>query len=124
MASNLFTYNKNLLSAAKYSSPVSPALTALSGFGVGIVSLSTNDVGIAFRQRTTTPLTNQFATVTVLGSVFNVDWAFDGSHMALITRTGYNNFQFLSASATVPSVTATREVSTAETQRKRQLGYF
>lgn len=126
MATALFTFNKNILSAAKYSNPPVTNQPTLSAFGVAIISLSTNDVGITFRERTTTPLTSAFTTTSVFGSVFSIDTSFDGSHLAVVTNAGYNVFLHLSSvtSVSVSSITATREVSSPETQRKRLYGFF
>lgn len=122
MASPLYTFNSSVLSAGKFSSPPQANLT-LSAFGVNTISLSGPVMGVAFNSRT--PLTTQLVSVTVLGSVFRIDWAYHGNTMlAIIPTTGNLAFHFLSSSSTVAAASAVTEYSNPEQQRRRYLGYF
>jgi len=146
-----YTFQTNLLSAAKTGFPplVGTSLSAtgvsfLSGAGVvfasrnvGIVSLSTNDVGIAFNPVTLTIATSSLPTfnltaypsitVNVAGSVFNIPANLTTSNFAVVKTTpgDYTVFPWLSTTTTVPTsaLSATREVSTQDSRRKRLLGY-
>lgn len=122
MASSLYTFNASVLSSGKFSSPAQTNLS-LSANGVNVISLSAPVMGVAFNTRPT--LTTQLVNVTVLGSLFRIDWAYNGDTMlAIIPSTGNLAFQFLSASATVAAASAVSESSTPTSQRKRLLGYF
>lgn len=143
-----YTFQTNLLSAAKAgligTSLSATGVSFLSGAGVtfatrdvGVVSLSTNDVGIAFNPVTLTIGTNSLSTfsltaypsvtVNVAGSVFNIPANLTTSDFAVVkTSAGdYTVFPWLSTTTTIPTsaLSATREVSTQDTRRKRLLGY-
>lgn len=147
----IYTFQTNLLSAQKTGNPplVSTSLSAtgvsfLSGAGVtfasqqvGVVSLSTNDVGIAFNPVNISVANNSLSTfnltaypmktVTVAGSVFNIPSALNTSNFGIVkTSAGdFTVFPWLSTTTTVPTsaISPTREVSTQDTRRKRLLGY-
>jgi hypothetical protein len=122
MASNLYTFNTSVLSSGKFSNPPQVNLS-LSASGVNVISLSGPVMGVAFNSRS--PLTTQLTNVTVLGSVFRIDWAYNGDTMlAIIPSTGNLAFRFLSGSSTVTAASAVSEFSAPDQQRKRQLGYF
>lgn len=122
MASNLYTFNTSVLSSGKVSNPPQTNLS-LSARGVNVISLSAPIVGVAFNSRPT--LTTQLVNVTVLGSLFRIDWAYNGDTMlAIIPSTGNLAFQFLSASSTVAAASAVREYSDPNQQRERLLGYI
>ena len=146
-----YTFQTNLLSAAKTGFPplVGTSLSAtgvsfLSGAGVvfasqqvGIVSLSTYDVGIAFNpvnvtitngSLSTSCLTSfPMQTVTVAGSVFNIPPSLNLSNFAIVKTTAgdFTVFPWLSTTTTIPTsaLSADRQVTTQDTRRKRLLGY-
>lgn len=149
---SIYTFQQNLLSAEKTGTPnltnttlSATGVTFLSGANVvvttrqtGVVSLSTNDVGLAFSPvdfsvGTTINTASAFSlaaypsvTVNVLGSVFNIPASLHNTELALVKTDGsYSVFPFLSSVATVPvsAFTNTFSVSTADTRRKRLLGY-
>lgn len=149
---SIYTFQQNLLSAEKTGSPnltnttlSATGVTFLSGANVvvttrqtGVVSLSTNDVGLAFNPvefsvGSTVNTASAFSvatypsvTVNVLGSVFNIPASLHNTDLALVKTDGsYSVFPFLSSVATVPvsAFTNTFSVSTADTRRKRLLGY-
>jgi hypothetical protein len=65
-------------------------------------------------------------TVNVLGSVFNIPSSLHLTDMAVVnTDNSYSVFPFLSSVTTVPvsAFSETFSVSTADTRRKRLLGY-
>lgn len=122
----LYTFNTNLLSAASVGNPP-PTHTVLSAAGVNTISLSSVYDGLAFNSIST--LTNQLCSLTVYGSVFRIDTAYNNSVFALMTSDrNYTVFTYQSAFATVPlssvAFTATKEVSTPEQRRLRLLGYI
>lgn len=149
---SLYTFQTNLLSAQKTGTPnlINTSLSAtgvtfLSGANVvvtsrqvGVVSLSTTDVGLAFSPvdfsvGTTVHTASAFSlttypnvTVDVLGSVFNIPASLHLSTMAVVNTDGsYSLFPFLSSVTTVPvsAFSETFSVSTPDTRRKRHLGY-
>lgn len=150
---SIYTFQTNLLSAAKTGTP-SLATTAISATGVtflsgsdnvvvnsrqiGVVSLSTNNAGIAFNPveksiGNTINTVSTFAlatypnvTVNALGSVFNIPASLHQTDLALINIDGtYTVFPFLSSVTTVPTsaFSNTYSVSTPDTRRKHLLGY-
>ena len=149
----IYTLTTNVLSAAKTGNPPlanvslsATGVTYLSGAGVvlaskdvGVVSLSSDDIGLAFNpvnfSAGTTVYTassfniSNFSTVTVnvLGSVFNIPNSLHNTTLAVVNpdRT-YTTFTWLSSTTTVPvsALSDTKEVSTPDFQRKRLLGYF
>jgi hypothetical protein len=143
-----YTFQTNLLSAEKAgligTSLSATGVSFLSGAGVtfatrdvGVVSLSTDDVGIAFNPVALTIETTSLSTfsltaypsvtVNVAGSVFNIPANLTASDFVIVkTSAGdYTVFPWLSTTTTIPtsSLSATREVSTQDTRRKRLLGY-
>lgn len=149
---SIYSFQTNLLSAEKTGTPnlinttlSATGVTYLSGANVlvttrqlGVVSLSTNDVGLAFSPvdfsvGSTVHTASAFSlstypnvTVNVLGSVFNIPASLHLSEMAVVnTDNSYSVFTFLSSVTTVPvsAFSKTFSVSTAETRRKRLLGY-
>ena len=146
-----YTFSTILLSAEKTGSPrlTNTSLSAtgvsfLSGNNVvftsqqvGVVSLSTTDVGIAFTPINITVSTNSLSTfsltsypmktVNILGSVVNIPSGLNSSDFGIVETTSgdYTIFNWLSTTTTVPlsDVVAQREVSTPDTRRKRLLGY-
>lgn len=149
---SIYTFQTNILSAQKTGSPnltnttlSSTGVTFVSGANVvvtsrqlGVVSLSTTDVGLAFNPvqfsvGTTVNTTSSFSiatypsvTVNVLGSVFNIPNSLHNTEMAVVNTDGsYSVFTFLSSVATVPTsaFSETFSVSTPDTRRKRLLGY-
>ena len=144
---SLYTFQTVLLSAQKTGTP-NLASTSLSATGVtylsgadvvlntretGVVSLSTTDVGLAYTPTSFVVTTSAFTlgaypnvTVDVLGSVFNIPASLNGAEMAVVnTDNSYSVFTFLSSVTTVPvsAFTESFSVSTADTRRKRLLGY-
>ena len=149
---SIYTFQQNLLSAAKTGSPnltnttlSATGVTFLSGANVvvttrqvGVVSLSTTDVGLAFNPvefsvGSTVNTASAFSlatypsvTVNVLGSVFNIPASLHNTQMAIVnTDNSYSVFPFLSSVATVPTsaFSETFSVSTPDARRKRFLGY-
>lgn len=149
---SLYTFQTVLLSAEKTGTPnltntslSATGVTYLSGAGVavasrqvGVVSLSTTDVGLAFSPvdfsvGTTVNTASSFSlanfpsvTVNVLGSVFNIPASLHLTDMAVVnTDNSYSVFPFLSSVTTVPvsAFSETFSVSTSDTRRKRHLGY-
>lgn len=149
---SIYTFQTALLSAQKTGTPnltntslSATGVTYLSGANVvvtslqtGIVSLSTTDVGLAFTPvefsvGSTVHTASAFSlanypnvTVDVLGSYFNIPSSLHLSTMAVVNNDGsYSVFPFLSSVTTVPvsAFSETFSVSTAETRRKRHLGY-
>lgn len=149
---SIFTFQQNLLSAAKTGNPnltntilSATGVTFLSGANVvvatrqlGVVSLSTTDVGIAFDPvefsvGSTVFTASAFSlaaypsvTVNILGSVFNIPASLHNTQMAIVnTDNSYSVFTFLSTVTNVPtaSFSETFSVSTPDTRRKRLLGY-
>ena len=149
---SIYTFQQNLLSAAKTGSPnltnttlSATGVTFLSGANVvvttrqvGVVSLSTTDVGLAFNPvefsvGSTVNTASAFSlatypsvTVNVLGSVFNIPASLHNTQMAIVnTDNSYSVFPFLSSVATVPTsaFSETFSVSTPDARRKRLLGY-
>ena len=149
---SIFTFQQNLLSAAKTGNPnltnttlSATGVTFLSGANVvvttrqlGVVSLSTTDVGIAvdpveFSVGSTINTASAFSlaaypsvTVNVLGSRFNIPASLHNTQMAIVnTDNSYSVFTFLSTVTNVPtaSFSETFSVSTPDTRRKRLLGY-
>ena len=148
----IYSFQTVLLSAQKTGTPnlINTSLSAtgvtyLSGDNVvvtsrqvGVVSLSTTDVGLTFSPvdfsvGSTVHTASAFSlatypsvTVNVLGSVFNIPASLHLTNMAVVnTDNSYSVFPFLSSVDTVP-VSAFAEsfsVSTADTRRKRLLGY-
>jgi hypothetical protein len=149
---SLYTFQTVLLSAQKTGTPnltntslSATGVTYLSGADVvvtsrqvGVVSLSTTEVGLAFSPvdfsvGTTVNTASSFSlanfpsvTVNVLGSVFNIPASLHLTTMALVnTDNSYSVFPFLSSVTTVPvsAFSETFSVSTPDTRRKRLLGY-
>lgn len=122
----LYNFTSNVLSAASVGNPP-PTHTVLSAAGVNTISLSSVFDGLAFNP--ITPLLSSLTTVTVYGSVFRIDTAYNNSVFALMRsdRT-YTVFTYQSALATVPlssvALSATKEVTTPESLRLRLLGYI
>jgi hypothetical protein len=149
---SLYTFQTALLSAEKTgtqnltnTSLSATGVTYLSGADVivtsrqvGVVSLSTTDVGLAFSPvdfsvGSTVNTVSSFAlsnfptiAVNVLGSVFNIPSSLHLTNMAVVnTDNSYSVFPFLSSVTTVPvsAFSETFSVSTPDTRRKRLLGY-
>jgi hypothetical protein len=122
----LYNFTSNVLSAASVGNPP-PTHTVLSAAGVNTISLSSVFDGLAFNP--VSPLTTTLTTLTVFGSVFRIDTAYDNSVFALMRsdRT-YTVFTYQSAYAATPlsavALSATKEVTTPESLRLRLLGYF
>lgn len=122
---SIYSFDTALLSAQKISvNPVRPANSvSLSGNGVNTISLSTNNVGIAFNSNTL--LSGVLITTTVEGSVFSIDRIYNGSQMALLNSDGTSTiFQFASAGAVGVALSAKyTKFTTPESRRKWVLGY-
>ena len=121
-----YVFSSSVLSAAK--TPTPAATFSLSANGINTISLSTNDVGLAYNALTT--LSTVLSTLTVNGSVFAIDTAYSCQQMALVTlpvnnMSTYTVLTYLSSLATTPvsSYDVTPQVSTPGTRRKWLLGY-
>lgn len=122
----LYNFTSNVLSAASVGTPP-PTHTVLSAFGVNTLSLSAVYDGLAFNPPST--LTGLLCSLTVNGSVFRIDRAYNNSALALMTSDrNYTVFTYQSAYATVPlssvALSSTKEVTTPESLRLRLLGYI
>ena len=122
----LYNFTSNVLSAASVGTPP-PTHTVLSAFGVNTISLSSVHDGLAFNSIST--LLSSLCSVTVNGSVFRIDRAYNNSVFALVTSDrNYTVFTYQSAYATVPlssvALSSTKEVTTPESLRLRLLGYI
>ena len=124
-----YSFNTVLLSAEKTGTPTLIG-TALSGNGVNIISLSTNDVGIAFNAEPT--LVGTLTNATVQGSLFRIDTAYDGKTLALVKSPSNNvesytiyihNSALTVAPASALSVGET-DVVDQNDRRKWVLGYL
>jgi hypothetical protein len=149
---SIYTFQQNLLSSGKTGNPnltnttlSATGVTFLSGANVvvatrqvGVVSLSTTDVGLAFNPiefsvGSTVNTASAFSlstypsvTVNVLGSRFNIPVSLHNTQMAIVnTDNSFSVFPFLSSVATVPlsAFSEIDTVSTPDTRRKRFLGY-
>lgn len=120
-------YDTVLLSAAKTGNPplADSSLVTLSAYGVNVITLSTNDVGIAFTQDA--DLTGALTQITVQGSVFKIDQVYNGTAFALVKTDGsYTTFTYASAYAVQPLsalTTGNVNVSTPNTRRLYLYGY-
>ena len=124
----LYNFTSNVLSAASVGTPP-PTHTVLSAFGVNTISLSSVHDGLAFNSIST--LLSSLCSVTVNGSVFRIDRAYNNSVFALVTSDrNYTVFTYQSAFGTPPlssfalSGSPTKEVTTPESLRLRLLGYI
>lgn len=154
---SIYTFQTSLLSAQKTGVPQltnttlsAVGVTFLSGSNVvvtsqnvGVVSLSTTDVGIAytpveFSVGSTVNTASSFSianfpsvTVDVLGSQFNIPNSLHNKTLAIV-KSGtqlYSTFTWLSSTVTVPLSDVTtgltrNEVSSPEYRRMRVLGYY
>jgi hypothetical protein len=123
-----YSFNTTLLSAQKTGSPVLIG-TLLSAFGVNVISLSTNDKGIAFNA--VTPLLSTLTNVTIQGSVFRIDTAYQGASMALVkvpennvsTYTTYIHNSALTVAPVSAISVGETDVIDVDGRRKWLLGY-
>ncbi len=119
----IYSFNTILLSAQKTGTP-NLIGTSLSANGVNTVSLSTNDVGIAFNPVTPIGATT---TVSIQGSVFTIDCAYHSQTMALLKTNNFNTiFTHTSAGTVIPlsaQITNESDVMTPESRRKYLYGY-
>ena len=124
----LYNFTSNVLSAASVGNPP-PTHTVLSAAGVNTISLSSVFDGLAFNALPTSSLTSLLCSVTVYGSVFRIDRAYNNSVFALMRSDRvYTVFTYQSAYAATPLsavlLSATKEVTTPESLRLRLLGYI
>lgn len=150
-----YTFNTILLSAQKTGNPnligtslSGTAVSYLSGNNVKfaeqkivVVSLSTNDIGVAFNPIDVTIANTSLSTfnltswpasnITVQGSVFTIPNRFNTATLAVVKMPisnvqGYTAFVHNSAYTTTPlsAMTSTTDVSTPDTRRKYLLGYI
>jgi hypothetical protein len=123
-----YSFTTTLLSAQKTGSP-NLIGTQLSALGVNVISLSTNDKGIAFTPRT--PLLSTLTNVNIQGSVFRIDTAYQGASMALVkvpvnNVSTYTLYTHNSALAVAPaSAMSVGEVDVIDQDGRRKwlLGY-
>ncbi len=124
----LFNFNSNVLSAASVGNPP-PTHTVLSAAGVNTISLSSVFDGLAFNALPTSSLTSTLCSLTVFGSVFRINSAYNNAVFALMRSDRvYTVFTYQSAYAATPlsavALSATKEVTTPESLRLRLLGYI
>jgi len=125
---SLYTFNSNVLSAASVGNPP-PTHTTLSASGVNTISLSSIHDGLAFNALPNSSLTSTLCSLTVNGSVFIINSAYNNSVFALTTSDrSYTVFTYQSSFPTTPLsavlLSATKEVTTPESLRLRLLGYI
>lgn len=123
-----YSFTTSLLSAEKTGSP-NLIGTQLSAFGVNVISLSTNDKGIAFSP--VTPLLSTLTNVSIQGSVFRIDTAYQGATMALIkvpenNVSSYTIYTHNSALTVAPTsaMSVSTDVIDQDGRRKWILGYI
>jgi hypothetical protein len=124
-----YSFTTSLLSAQKTGTP-NLIGTQLSAFGVNVISLSTNDKGIAFTPRT--PLLSTLTNVTIQGSLFRIDTAYQGATMALVkvptnnvsTYTIYIHNSSLAVAPVSAISVGEDDVIDADGRRKWVLGYI
>lgn len=123
-----YSFTTTLLSAAKTGNPQLIG-TQLSAYGVNVISLSTNDKGIAFNPEPT--LTGTLVNLTVQGSFFRVDTSYHGKTMALVKIPSNNVSTFTvftqnSAYAVAPlsALSTETDVIDQDGRRKYLLGYI
>ena len=122
-----YSFDTVLLSAQKTGSP-NLIGTQLSAYGVNVISLSTNDKGIAFNKLTEVGSTTN---ATVQGSVFVIDKAYHGSTLAIAkvlvdnisTYTTYIHNSALTVAPVSAISTGQTDVIDADGRRKWLLGY-
>ena len=122
------SFNTILLSSQKTGSP-NPTGTSLSGSGVNILSLSTLDEGITFNS--VTSLNSTLTNVTIEGSLFRIDTAYQGATMALVkvpsnnlnTYTLYTHNSALAVAPTSAMSVGSVDVIDPNKRRLRNLGY-
>jgi len=126
----IYTFDTILLSANKLGFPQRIAADlSLSARGVNVMTLSTNDVGIAFNAIQTT--SGVLIDCNVQGSTFKIDRNYHQSRMVLVkgvqlSAAGLGTiFQFVSTGGTISTGLSTnyRDFTTPETRRMRHLGY-
>ena len=126
----IYTFDTILLSANKLGFPNRISSdTSLSARGVNVMTLSTNDVGIACNAITTT--SGSLIDCNIQGSTFKIDKNYHQSQMALVkgvqlSAAGLGTiFQFVSGGGTITTGLSTnyRAFTTPETRRKWVLGY-
>lgn len=116
-----------LLSAEKTGNPpiTDSSIVSLSANGVNTISLSTDDVGIAFDAEST--LNGALSNSNIQGSVYRIDTAYDGKEMALVKTDGtYSTFTYDVNHSTQPLSSFTNDnvdVSTVNTRRLYLYGY-
>lgn len=124
-----YSFDTVLLSAQKTGTP-NLIGTSLSGSGVNVISLSTNDVGIAFNA--VTPLLSTLTNVTIQGSLFRIDTKYHGATMAVVklpsnnvsTYTVYTHSSALAVAPTSAFSVGEVDVVDANSRRKWLLGYI
>ena len=124
-----YSFNTILLSAQKTGNP-NLIGTALSGSGVNIISLSTLDQGITFDA--VTSLNSTLTNVTIEGSLFRIDTAYQGATMALVkvpvnnisTYTTYIHNSALTVAPTSAMSVGEVDVMNPDSRRKYLLGYI
>lgn len=123
------SFDSILLSAAKTGNPPlsDPLLTSLSANGVNVITLSTNDIGIAYNQKDT--LNSILSSFTIQGSLFKIDTAYHNTEMAVIKSPGQSptTFTYLSSRADIPLSALNindLNVSTVDSRRKWVYGYI
>lgn len=122
--SKIYTFSTTLLSAAKAGTS-NLVNQSLSASGVNTISLSTNDIGIAFTPNDT--LTGTLVSSTVQGSTFRIDTSYAQSNkqFALLKSDGTSTiFQFASGGTVGVALSAGyKNFTTPDSRRKNQQGY-
>lgn len=128
----IYSFNTNLLSAAKTGTP-NLLNTSLTAAMLSVVSLSTNDVGIAYNSLSSQGKTSTgtISSFTVQGSVFSVDTGHHGTIMAIVKSLSnniqpYTTFVYSSALSTIAtsSLSTNDDIMTPDSRRKYLLGYI
>lgn len=124
-----YSFNTILLSAQKTGSP-NLIGTSLSGSGVNTISLSTSDMGITFDA--VASLNSTLTNVTIEGSLFRIDTAYQGATLALVkvptnnvsTYTTYIHNSALAVAPTSAMNVGSTDVMSPDSRRKYLLGYI
>jgi hypothetical protein len=125
----IYTFDSALLSSQKLGSPQPPSSSyPLSGKGVNTISLSTQDIGISFNEKS--DLSGVLINCTVQGSLFRIDRVYHQSQMVLLKGVALSSvgtgtiFQFVSSGSVGVGLSAGyRDFTTPETRRKTLYGY-
>ena len=122
---SLYSFKTTLLSAEKLVGPPESPTRDITAFGVTIVSLSTDDIGVAFNPVPT--LTGVLSTINVEGSQISIDGAYSGDEFILLKSDPPSTgtvFTFVSSTDVgLVSATDVTDFADGESLRKYLYGY-